>query len=142
MSVLLVKGQFENWREQNFNTNELADWSLSGDTGEPANDNTPNLLKYALNIPAKSSTPASALPAIGSVTVSGSTYLTLTFTKQLALTDITYTPEVSGDLQTWQSGPAYTVRTDNGTTNTATYRDLTPLSTVSRRFMRLMVSRP
>ena len=136
-----MKSQFENWREQNFTTAQLSNWSYSGDTGDPANDGTPNLIKYALGLnPNKPA--ASGMPVLGQVALNGKTYLTLTFTEQPALTDITYTVQVSSDLQNWQSGSLYTVRTDNGTTNTAVFRDLTAIGDAPRHFMRLSVTRP
>jgi hypothetical protein len=141
MSVLVVKGQFEEWREGNFTPDELSNWSLSGDIGVPAGDGVPNLLKYALGMNAYTPS-ASGLPVIGSTTTGGKTYLTLSFTDLSALTDITYTVQVSSDLQTWFSGSQYTVRTDNGSTTTATYRDLTAIQDAPRRFIRLSVTRP
>jgi hypothetical protein len=140
MSVLVVKSQFENWREQNFTAAQLNNWSVSGDTGNPSGDGIPNLMKYALGL--NPNQPAfSGLPILGQVAVSGKWYLTLTFTDQAALTDITYTVLVSSDLQNWESGASYTVRTDNGTTNTAVFRDLTAIGSVPQRFMRLSVTR-
>ncbi len=59
-----------------------------------------------------------------------------------SLTDITYKVEVSSDLQTWQSGSSYTVRVDNGTTDTATYRDAAAIGDIPRHFIRLSVVRP
>ena len=82
------------------------------------------------------------LPVAGTQTAGGKTYLTLTFAKIRALTDITYTVQVSGDLQTWNSGSSYTLRMDDGTTDQAVYRDLTAIQDSSRRFIRLMVTRP
>jgi len=141
MSVLVVKSQFENWRELNFTTAQLSNWSYSGDTGDPANDGIPNLIKYALGL--NPNKPAvSGMPVLGQVALNGKTYLTLTFTEQPALTDITYTVQVSSDLQNWQSGSLYTVRTDNGTTNTAVFRDLTAIGDAPRHFMRLSIARP
>ncbi len=140
MTVLIVKSQFENWREQNFTAAQLGNWSLSGDNGQPARDGIPNLMKYALGL--NPNKPAlSGLPIPGQVSVSGKTYLTLTFTDQSALTDITYNIEVSSDLRNWQSGALYTVRTDNGMTNTATFRDLTAIQDAPRHFMRLTITR-
>jgi hypothetical protein len=140
MSVLVVKSQFENWREQNFTAAQLSNWAVSGDTGNPSGDGIPNLVKYALGL--NPNAPAlSGLPLPGRVSVSGSNYLTLTFTDQSALTDIAYAVQVSSDLQTWQSGPSYAIRTDNGTTNTATFRDLTPIGALPQHFMRLSVTR-
>jgi hypothetical protein len=138
MSVIVVKSQFENWREQNFTTAQLANWPYSGDTGDPANDGIPNLMKYALGL--NPNQPAqSGLPVLGQVSISGSTYLTLSFTQQSALTDITYNVQVSSDLQNWQSSG--TVRTDNGTTTTAVYRDLTAIGAGPQHFMRLNITR-
>ena len=141
MSVLVVKGQYENWREGKFTAAELLNGSFSGDHGQPAHDGIPNLLKYALGLDPK--LPATTgLPATGRLPLNGMTYLTLTFTKQRALTDISYAVQVSGDLLNWQSGPLVTARIDDGTSDTATYRDLTAIRDVSPRFIRLNVTRP
>lgn len=141
MSVLVVKGQYEVWREGKFTAAELNDGSVSGDSGQPAHDGIPNLMKYALGLEPKS--PATAgLPAGGRLPLNGKTYLTVTFTQQRALTDIAYTVQVSGDLVNWQSGPPATARIDDGSTDTATYRDLTAIQDASPRFIRLNVTRP
>jgi esterase/lipase superfamily enzyme len=61
-------------------------------------------MKYALGL--NPNQPAlSGLPVDGQVSVSGKNYLTLTFTDQAALTDITYTVQVSSDLQTGSPAP-------------------------------------
>ena len=82
------------------------------------------------------------LPQRGSTSLSGKSYLTLSFTDLPALSDISYNVQVSSDLRNWMSGPQYTLRIDNGTTSTATYRDLTALQDAPRRFMRLGITRP
>jgi alpha-N-arabinofuranosidase len=141
MSVLVVKGQFENWREGKFTTAELSNWPFSGDTGQPARDGIPNLMKYALGLDPK--TPVtSGLPTCGQTPFNGRMHLTLTFAKLRSLSDITYDVQVSGDLQSWQSGPLYTIRADDGTTDTAIFRDLSATEDTPRRFMRLHVTRP
>jgi hypothetical protein len=141
MSLLTVKGQFEAWREQHFTSTQLNDWSVSGDNGDPAGDGLSNLQKYALALDPNTSA-ATGLPALGNTLVGSKKYLTLTFTQPRALTDVTYNVEVSSDLQTWQSGSSYVVRTDNGTTDTATYRDLTAVGDASRHYLRLSIVRP
>ena len=140
MSVLLVKGQFAAWRAQKFTASELNDWSISGDAGQPADDGISNLMKYALALDPKTSS-ASGLPVVGQMASGGNNYLTLTFTKLRALTDIAYDVQVSNDLITWQSGTSNTVRVDDATTDTAIYRDLTAIADASR-FIRLHVTRP
>lgn len=141
MSVLLVKGQFAAWRAQKFTTLELNDWSFSGDAGQPAKDGISNLAKYALGLDPK--TPSvTGLPAIGKMSLSGKTYLTLTFTKLRALTDIDYDVQVSNNLHIWKSGPSNTVRVDAATADTAVYRDLTAIEDAPQRFIRLNIIRP
>jgi alpha-L-arabinofuranosidase len=119
----------------------LSNWALSGDDGQPAQDGIPNLMKYALGLSAR--TPGSSgLPHSGSTPLNGKSYLTLSFTDLSALSDINYNVQVSSDLRNWMSGPQYTLRIDNGTTSTATYRDLTAMQDAPRRFMRLSLTRP
>ncbi|PAW76234.1 MAG: hypothetical protein B9S32_16020 [Verrucomicrobia bacterium Tous-C9LFEB] len=141
MQVMIIPSQFSAWREQKFTPTQLSDWSISGDTAQPAHDGVPNLAKYALGL--DPNTPATTgLPVIGKVALNGKSYLTLTYTRPPGLADIVYTVQVSGDLQTWSSGASAVVRVDDGTTNTIVYRDLTPVSDASQRFMRLSVARP
>jgi hypothetical protein len=142
MSVLLVKGQFEAWREQNFTAAELGNWAFSGDAGQPAQDGVPNLLKYALGLNARTTATAASVPQVGRILSSGKDYMTLNFTDLSALSDISYSVQVSSDLKTWISGPASAVRLDDGTTSTATYRDLTAIQDASRHFLRLSITRP
>jgi len=137
MTIAVLKSQFEAWREQNFTPAQLSNWAVSGDSSNPAGDGIPNLVKYALDL--NPNTPAaSGLPMPGKVAVNGKSYLTLTFTDQSALTDITYNVQVSSDLQNWQSGA---VRVDNGNTSTAVYRDSTAIGDTARHFMRLSITR-
>lgn len=141
MSVMLVKGQFAAWRALKFTAAELDDWTISGDAGQPSKDGVSNLMKYALGLNPKTAAPP-GLPVIGKLSLSGKTYLTLTFTKLRALTDIAYDVQVSGNLQSWQSGLASTVRVDAATTDTAIYRDLTAIEDAPQRFIRLNIIRP
>ncbi len=65
----------------------------------------------------------------------------------IADTDITYVPQVSGDLTAWNSGASYvaTVSTTNnadGLTQTVVVRDLTPFTGAEERFIRLAVTMP
>ena len=141
MTVMVLKSQFEAWREANFTTAQLSNWAVSGDNGEPAQDGIPNLMKYALGL--NPNTPAEAgLPVPGRMALNGKTYLTLTFTDQSALSDVNYNVQVSDDLKTWQSGSLHTVRVDDGSTNTAVIRDLTAIEDGPHQFMRLNVTRP
>ncbi len=140
MNVLVVKSQFGAWRAKEFSASELSNWSISGDSGQPAKDGVSNLMKYALGLDPQ--TPATTgLPVTGKTSISGKTYQTITFTKQRALTDVTYDIQVSTNMTTWQSGPSFTVRMDNGSTDTAIYRDVIAIEDAPRRFLRLNVAR-
>ena len=119
----------------------MGDPGVSGDSADPDGDGIPNLMEYALGLEAKTCSVA-GLPVAGKQTAGGKTYLTLTFAKIRALADITYTVQVSGDLQTWNSGPSYAERMDDGSTDQAVYRDLTAIQDHPRRFFRLLVTRP
>ena len=87
------------------------------------------------------------LPIVGMVNAGGAAYLTLTYSRAIAATDIAYVPQVSGDLATWSSGSQAVVTvstTDNpdGTTQNVTVRDLTPKTNARARFIRLVVTHP
>ena len=141
MTVLVVKGQYAAWRQQQFSTAELASPTISGDSADPDGDGIPNLMEYALGLSPKTASTA-GLPVVGVQVIGSKTYLTLTFTKLRALADVGYTVQVSSELQIWNSGSAYTVRVDNGSTDQAVYCDLTAIQDVPHRFIRLAVVRP
>jgi hypothetical protein len=146
ISIVIAPLTFAAWQSLWFTAAQLADPALSGDTAMPEGDGIPNLLKYALNLnPTVNS--ANGLPAGSMITVGGTNYLTLTYTQVIPATGITYTPEVSGDMQTWNSGPLYlapvsTTPNPGGVTETVVVQDLTPASPGAPRFMRLRVTGP
>ena len=141
-----VATPYNTWQIQHFTTAELGSTKVSGDGADPDGDGIPNLLEYALNLdPKKPGTLGT--PTVGQTTVSGQQFLTLTYTRVLSATGITYSPQVSGDLGTWNGGTGYTVAvstTNNadGVTQTVVVRDTVPTTGANRRFARLAVSRP
>jgi hypothetical protein len=144
--VLTVFNRYSAWQQENFTTAQWNTATIGGDTGTPAGDGITNLMKYALDLNPWSSG-VSGLPASGTVSLSGTNYLTLTYTQLIDSPDITYTPQVSGDLKVWNSGTSYTTApiptgTSNGVTQTMVVRDLIPISGTNRQFMRLQVSGP
>jgi hypothetical protein len=139
--VLQKPQSFSAWQALNFTAAELNDPAISGPTADPRHKGTPNLLAYALGLtPASAS--AAALPAIGVQDLGGKKYPALTFAKPRTIGDISYTVQVSGDLQTWNSGPGHAVRMDDGTTDYAVFRDLTAIGDTPRHFLRLLITRP
>lgn len=117
----------------------LTNWrgTYGGDTTVLTADHLPNLVKYALGLAADITATPAQLPG-GSLT---GNYLTLTVPRRLRRTDITYTVEVSSDLQTWNSGPGHTVVVQDTDTQLAV-RDAVPSTSNSKRFIRLAVQAP
>ncbi|MFZ4681538.1 MAG: hypothetical protein ACOYMS_03465 [Terrimicrobiaceae bacterium] len=72
-------------------------------------------------------------------------YLAITYTENLASTDVTKRVEVSGNLVSWTSGPTATIEvssTITGTRRTVTVRDTVPITAAQKRFIRLNISAP
>ena len=139
--TISVSSPFAVWQQSWFGS---ADSSVSGANATPAGDGIANLLKYALNLDPNTDG-SSGLPAQSLVTNAGQNYLALAYTQVQAATDLTYTVQVSSDLQTWYSGTGYTAApsiTNNadGETQTVTVQDLTPVTDAAQRFIRLEVT--
>ena len=137
---------FAAWQSQVFTAAELNNPTISGPNAAPAGDGIPNLLKYALGLAPKSNG-TSGLPTVSTVSVGGQKYLTLTYTRVLAATTLSYIVETSSDLSAWTSGSGSTTlvsATNNpdGQTQTVVVRDLTPESTAAKRLVRLRVTSP
>jgi len=82
-----------------------------GPTETPENDGIPNLMKYVFDIdPTGPMTAAdiAALPTLGTTTIDGTDYLTLTFREYKSLTGVNVILETSTDLQNWTpvTGPS------------------------------------
>jgi hypothetical protein len=127
------------WRANHFGN--PSNVGVGADTAAPAGDGVPNLIKYALGLDPYATAAPSQLPTGSIQPDSGQSYLTLTVNTVAREPDVTYAVEVSGDLQTWTSGPPFTVTL----TNTATQvivRDNTPFGNALMRFIHLRVSDP
>ncbi len=124
-----------------------AQFSNPGDITDSAilgGDGIANLMKYALALDPANPAPVAALPRVS--TASG--FLTLSYTKNEVASGITYVVEVSSNLVTWNSGSGFTsapvVTNANGSTETVTVSDLTPVNPASApdRYIRLRVTSP
>jgi len=127
------------WRQTNFGTTSPTD-PVGGDAAMPKHDGVPNLVKYALGLDPTKPANQSAMPAIGK---SGG-YLTLTFTRMQADTDITYHVETSGDLVTWTEiwTSATNPYSGGGASQQVTVSDTTAMSAGKHRYLRLKVTNP
>jgi uncharacterized delta-60 repeat protein len=139
-----VSTAFDAWRAGQFTLLELADSNISGDLADPDLDGSKNLLEFALNMPPKTSSP-SGLPTMSKTNVAGQDYLTITFLRRIPSLDLTYTPQTNGSLETigWMANAVQVglpINHGNGT-ETVTFRDSTPISGATKRFLRLMVTR-
>ena len=141
-----VPPSYSVWQNQFFSSSQLSNPAIAADTADPAGDNIPNLMKYALNLnPASNG--AGNLPKISIKLINGGNYLTITYNQVILAGNLLYMPEVSSDLQTWYSGPGYTglvslTNNPDGLTQTIVVRDLQPLSANNKRFIRLTVTKP
>ena len=130
------------WQARHFNSAQLANPAVSGDTADPDADGLANLLEYSMGLdplqPDLSRRPTPAIQSAG-----GIPYLTLTFRRLLLANEVDYGVEVSSNLVDWRpaaqlvTGPALNV---DGTVTFA-YRDSVAAFAETTRFMRLKVTK-
>ena len=130
---------FSAWQAAHFSPAFQSDPG-SGAQADPDGDGIINLLEYASNLDPKIPNPSS-LPAQTGVE---NGLLTLTYFRNMNASDLAFSVEVSSDLLNWDSGAAFTsapaILGDDGFTQIIKVNDLTPVSSASRRFIRLRVS--
>ena len=150
MTLTILDPPIDAWRFANFGANANVA-NIAGDLADPDRDGIANLLEYALGLDPQTSSAAS-LPALG--TAGG--YLTITFTRPLSATDVSYIVQVTSDLATWNDGSLYTAsgdvpanafttqlsRTATGGIETITVRDNTAINAASEQCLRLKITRP
>jgi uncharacterized repeat protein (TIGR03803 family) len=127
--------------------------NVSGDSAINNPAGIPNLLAYALGLDPYTAG-ANALPIPGAETISGNTYLTVSFVQNALASDVTYTVEASNVLTSSTSwtpvsvftagawSPAWNVtETGTGTSMNVQVRDLQPIGPLTpSRFLRLRVT--
>jgi hypothetical protein len=143
----------ETWRSAKFGTN-FSNLTVAGKDADPDHDNIPNLLEYAFGLdPLSVST--NDLPAGSLALADGTNFLTLSFQRQPAATDVTCTVLVSEDMQAWITGCTCSGTNVTMTTNatlvsrtcanqleTIVVRDTTPVPSAAARFMKVQVTHP
>jgi hypothetical protein len=140
LQINVVAAPFELWKQEKFTPAQLAQSGAVGDLDDPDRDGVANLLEYALGMdPNQASSygmPVAAVPV---------DYLTLSFNRQKAATDITYKVEAVGNLNSswveiWNS---FNVPYGGGSnpSQQVTVQDTVPVSEAAKRFMRLKVTK-
>lgn len=140
--LLNIGSSFPSWQSANFTAGELLNANVSGPLGDATGAGIPNLMKYALGIPPKQ--PGNAGMPTGDVEDYGANdHLTLVYTRDKSAQNLSYIVEVSGNLETWQSGPTFTTEVSRvsqpNNRETVTVRDNVPTSSGQHRFIRLKV---
>ena len=128
---------FSSWQSQYFTAAQLADATISGPNADPYGSGVPNLLAYALQL-----NPATAEPTNVPTAAPSNGHLVMTYFVPASITDVSYIPEVSTDLQTWNSGTGYVQVMSNVSSasgNTITVQDTLP-TTAPKHFMHLRVT--
>ena len=108
-------------------------------TADPNHTGVRNLAAYAFGVnpaaPDRSQLPSASVQ---------SGHLQISYPRWTDAGDLTYVVEVSGDVQTWQSGTSYTrlisVTPIDSTREQVVEGDLTPISSASRRFIHVRVT--
>jgi hypothetical protein len=91
----------ETWRRSTFSQAQLADAAISSPTATPARDGVSNQFKYAFALsPLIAAVNSTALPQAETFLEAGRRYLTLTYRKNAAASDINYAVRVADDLAT------------------------------------------
>ncbi len=117
-------------------------------------DGISNLVEYGLTLD-PTAADVSALPVVSIKNFGGAKYLSMTFHRSAAATDVTYTVQASGDLVSWTDlatsasgattfGAGFVSETGTAPNLTVEVRDTVALTSApnSRRFLRLKISSP
>jgi T5SS/PEP-CTERM-associated repeat protein len=153
ISVSSTLTPIEQWRQLHFGI--ITDSGDAADLNDFDFDGFANLIEYALAMDPRTPNVAGA-PVLGVVNVAGVDYLSLTITRPLSATDISYRFQVGSAVPPSDAGSFYSAggdvptnafttqvsRTDDGTFETIVVRDNTPMNSATSRFMTLKVSNP
>jgi hypothetical protein len=140
---------YESWLLAFFSDSELNNSSLEenlwGVNANPDMDARVNGLEYALGLdPLDPSDGGTGFSVEISEEINGQNYLVISFRRRLDDFNLVYIPEVSSDLVTWDSGLEFFEFSNalgiDQRFEERTYRDLTPITSNSSRFIRLRVT--
>jgi len=133
-SVTIHDKPFDAWRFENFPPPALEDLSTSGPTADPDHDGLPNLIEYALGLQPDVPDVSPLVP------LDSEGHLTLGLAKNPSATDLTWTAEVSSDLESWQ--PADILTNDGSSFVARDPFSPEPEESGGARFIRLRIILP
>jgi DNA-binding beta-propeller fold protein YncE len=129
---------YASWQTLYFTPTELAQTTLGATAADPDGDGYANFLEYALGSDPRSGT---SRPSIEQAVSIG--FLQISYIRLRAHSGLKFSPEVSVDLKTWQSGPSHTqdvsVSAMDATWERVVVKSLNPIQTTGRSFIRLRV---
>jgi len=100
-TVTIQEAPLERWKYLNFG--DLANSPAAADDANPDGDELTNMEEYFNASDPKSFTVRSELPSVSYF----KGYLGMSFRRNLLATDLTYTVQVSDDLETWRDGSTF-----------------------------------
>lgn len=132
------------WELENFTPEERAQAGLTDCDGDINGDGILNLDAYAFGYDPHTSPSGDLLPSGDIIEDSGSTYLAISFRRQMAATDLIYSIETSTDLASWVEDPGSQVgeALENGDgTETVQFRTVDAADGERRRHLRVRVTK-
>jgi glucose/arabinose dehydrogenase len=146
---IIYPSPIQSWRQTHFGS--LENSGPGADEADPDFDGVLNVVEYGLGMD-PNVTSRAGLPTGAIETHNNADFLTLTFTRNGDATDLTYTVEASGDLNTWTpvagsiagavtSGPGFIAETGGGSLKSVQVRDVVQVTLAATRFVRLTVKR-
>ena len=138
-TLTISEPPFQGWQFSQFAA-KANNPSVADDNADPDHDGMVNLLEYALGGDPNQPSPA-PMPVISHINISGTDYLTLTYTKDVTKTDVVYQAQASMNLGTG----SWTDISDDlmGTSgNIETHRAKIAVGGGGFKFLRLQVTRP
>lgn len=137
-------GPYEDWRAAYFTPDQIANLGISGEGADYSGDGIPNLVKYAFNLNPLVVNHAT-LPSAFIEPVASAHFLDIQFVQRNAPAAVSYTPQVSTNLLSWNSDPSQflQVGTSASSNNVAmvTLRLLGSVEDSPGRFVRIAIQK-
>ncbi len=138
--VSLTAATYEQWKLAKFSSAELTNTAISGETADPDGDGINNLAEYALCLDPK----VRGTAGLPRAAIEDGNFIMI-YNRVKNTIDVNFLVELSRDLFTWNSGPAYTGLLsiiDNGSTERVKVMDMVPVPQGrAQGYMRLKITK-